>query len=731
MEQKQSKYYSKENLDRIKKNISTSYIYFEQNYKRFHEFRRYIYETTIDDNKRAALAALNKPRIEFNILEAYINRQLGEFYQHEPSIDVSPSEGIPIDFHVLETIEGYLRHKIYEANKDSFSYRIFQDGLSGGFSVMKIWTQYMNAMSMKQDIRLGNVFDPTLCGFDPLARKPHKGDGNYSFEMFPMDNDTFKREYPKVDLTNVKYNKDIDGFSWSYKNNLDEKFVLVCEYFEKKKLRRQIVEIADGTVMLLKKYKKMLETWNDIKQPPIIVGAPRWTIIEVVCRYTLMETEIIDYAETDFCYLPHIFVDGNSVVLNSTNMDTTYQLTRPYVYQARGVQDLKNFAGQSLANGLKNMIQHKWVVKKEALPEEQKYLDALNNIQQASTVIVNAYMDNNPEQAIPEPIREINIIPLPPEVMGTFSSADPTTQTILGSFASNLGRNDNDLSGKAVIESATVGNATAMPYMQGYLQALTHAMNVIVDLIPKYIVGKRSIPVMGLDGETEYRNINYGNNPHLIYNEGALKVNIEPNVSFQTQKNQALAQIIALMGVSTEFAAFINSEKGLPILLQNLTIYGAEQLQQIVPQWIEQQQQQQAQQAQQQQQMMMQSPQMLEAQASQVRAQATMIKTQSDKEEADAKIDIDIARLGIDQQRVENETIETMQKVQDAGLEAQMTSQRAEAEIVSHALDAASKIAAHHHQTAMAERKEDREDLKVTHDILKGVKDAKVQSEPE
>src|SRR5690606_20910453 len=106
----------------------------------------------------------------------------------------------------------------------------------------------------------------------------------------------------------------------------------------------------------------------------------------------------------------------------------------------------------------------------------------LNDIQRANTVVVNAYSENNPDKPIPEPIREVVNVPAPPEVMGAFQVTDPTTQTILGSFASNLGKNDNDLSGKAVIESASVGNAAAMPYIVGYLQALTQIGNIIVDL---------------------------------------------------------------------------------------------------------------------------------------------------------------------------------------------------------------------------------------------------------
>jgi len=39
----------------------------------------------------------------------------------------------------------------------------------------------------------------------------------------------------------------------------------------------------------------------------------------------------------------------------------------------RGYPKLKNFAGQTLGNELENMIQHKFIVAKESLPQEEEY----------------------------------------------------------------------------------------------------------------------------------------------------------------------------------------------------------------------------------------------------------------------------------------------------------------------------------------------------------------------
>lgn len=676
-------------LARIKEDVSTSYKYFEDNYKRFHEFRKYIFKESITEQQKAAMIQLHRPVLEFNILEAYISRLLGEFAQQEPSIIVSPAEGVPIPYEVLNLVEGHIRHIIHQADKDSFSYEIYKDILSGGFSVAKVYTDYSSPMSFNQQIYLRRVFDPTLCGFDPAARAPHKGDGQYCFEVFPMEVKDFERDYPDADLKGISYERDFEGFNWSYKDSTGKKLILVVDYFEKKKKRARIVRLADGRVMTVKDYEKMQAYWDQmgfIEQLPIVVGKPRWTELETICRYRLIDNQVLEYEETDYSYLPYVFIDGNSINLTQGTSNTTYQMTRPYVYHAKGIQDLKNFAGMSLANFLENQIQHKFIVMKEALPQEDDYIEALTDIQRANTIVVNAYSENDPNKPIPTPIREVVNQSAPPEIMGAFQVTDPTTQTILGSYASNLGRDDTRLSGKAVIETAAQGNSAAMPYIVGFLQGLTQIGNIIVDLMPKYLVGKRTIPVMDSNGEQSYQEINIEGKPVLDYKDRAIKVNIEAGVNFQVQKNKALEQIVALMNASPQFGQFMNSPQGLKILVSNLTIYGADRLQESIEPYLQEQQMQQQQAMQMQQQAMMQNPQML-------RAQAELMKVQTQAEQNQIENQFEIARLATEKELADAKILEAEAKVSQAQIDSAVRLEESQTSLQTHALDSAAKIA--------------------------------------
>ena len=689
-------YYSNDNLERIKRNIATSYLYFEDNYKRFRDFRRFVFCESVTEDQRSMLRRLNRPATEFNILEAYISRLLGEFSKQEPSIVVSPAEDAPVPPELTKLIENNIRHVMYDANKNSFAYEIYKDLLSGGFSVAKVWTEYSNPMSMEQAIRWARVFDPTLCGFDPLARDSHKGDGSYSFELFPMLEEDFKIKYPDMDISELEYLRDIEGFSWTYQDSQQRRTILVGDYYEKKKRRVKIVKLANGNTIPLSEYNKLAKIWeekNILEQIPVIV-ARRTTELETICHYKLIDCKILEYKETDYTYLPHVFFDGHSIILSrGKSSSQSYQMTRPYVYHAKGIQDLKNFAGQTLANYLQNQVQHKFIVMKEAIPQEKDYLAALTNPQRASTLVVNAFYENDPTLPIANPIREVQNVPAPPEVMAAFQVTDPTTQTILGSYASNVGQNENDASGKAVIATQSAGNAAAMPYVIGYLSGINQMAIIHTNLMPKYILNKRKLPVMDNAGDRDYAEVNGEQSPQLDYGDHALNVCIEAGVNFQVQKAEALQQITALMQASPEFASFMNDDETLPILVDNLVIYGADRLKEAVPKWIQKkaQMQQQAQQMQQQQAQM--DPRMIKAQADtqkvQLEAQEMMFKQK--QQEFDNQISI--AKLANEKILNDSKMLEAESKVSEMQINSAVRLEEAQTGLQKHALDAAAKMA--------------------------------------
>jgi len=688
-----------ERLKELKKNVEEAKQYFNENINRYDEYMRFVFKSSLTDDEAATLADIGKPTVEFNILEAFISRLRGEFAKQQPSLNVRAADGVPISMLTKEftdtimVIEAHLRAIFFDGANDMLEYNIYSDLLAGGFSVMRVYTEYVNEMSFEQNICVERAFDPTLCVFDPLARDSHKGDGRFCAELYPMTKEQFEDEFGEEITKEMKFTRSLSGFDWSFKNDQEE-IVLVCDYYEKQAKREKIIKLSNGHTLTEKEYNKFLEKWDakgNMEQPPIPIGKPRITLIEKIARYRFCENRMLDHVDTSYKFLPLVFVDGNSVNLKEGG--AYMQMTRPYVYHAKGIQRLKNFAGQSLANELENTVQHKFIVAIESIPTE--YQDAYENVQKADTLIYNHFLDtNNPTVTLPPP-REVVRTPIPPQIAETFRMSDEMTQTILGSYDSAAGVNSAQLSGIAFARSAIQSNNASVPYIVGYIKGLNRIAQIIVDLIPKYYRTPRSLPVLLPSGKREYVEINKKGSLYMNYDPNALQVKVETGVNFAMQKEIALQTIISLMQSSPLFAQFMN-QNGLQVLLDNIDIRGIEELKDKANTFEEQMQQQQ--------QMAMQQQQ-AESQFKQQEQMMSMMQAKKQLESPTAeqvgvmaiqeKAKVDGANVAIKERDAETKFLELISKIRNEDVEMELKSAEIDAENTRSAVEAAINISRH------------------------------------
>lgn len=682
-----------EQLDRIKKNIEKSYLFFRDNYNRFHMMKRFFYKSTLSEDEESVLAELKKPIIEVNIGNAFISRQLGEFSKQEPSIETRSVQDAPVNPELPRLIDGAFRKILDDANKDGTEYNIHKDTLGGGFSVYKVLTEYESEKSFKQKITLAKCNNPTLVGFDPLAQLRHKGDAEYCFESAPMLREAFEKENPHISLEKMSFQSSIEGYSWSYNTNKED-IILVCDYYEKVSKKERIVELSDGQVMTAAEYDKFTQKWEamgTIAQLPIVKNK-RKTYFTKIVRYRLIETQIIDYQETIFKDLPLIFADGDSEwICNGSGMPVE-QFTKPYLWGIVGIQKFKNFALQNWANEMENTTQQKWVAAKEAIPPE--YKEAYNDPQRAAVLVFNAFKKDDPTVALPPP-REAQRVPMPPEIAAAFSVADQTVQTILGSYDASLGINNNQLSGIAIQEGATQSNSAAMPYIVGHLLALTQVANVIKNIMPIVYANQKSISILTPEKEVTSMPINQPNGIDMNFEADLMKIEVKAGVNFSIQKSRALEQLLGLNQSLPAFAQFMGT-KGLPIILDNLEIRGIDQLKDDAKQFMQQlEQQQQMQQQMQMQQMKAQQnqpdPAMMQMQ---LEKQALMLEEKKIRAESEIKE----ARLALEKQDMESKHIKILDEIEQKNQKMQLDAEKDKINSMLKAADIELKTRDLHHR---------------------------------
>jgi hypothetical protein len=631
-------------LERIKTNIRRAHDYFLPNYDRYNEFRKFVFESSLSSDDITLLQTLARPQLEFNVLEAYISRLLGEFSKQEPDIEVNADDQDTADPLTIKVVEQHLRHVLTDSSNEHTKYEVYKDLLSGGFSTLKVTTDYAKPMSVHQVIKVERAFDPTLCGFDQLARFAHKGDGRFCFELFPKSKEDFMDEFPDVDVERMNFRRDFSGFNWSYLNDQTQ-IILVADYYEKKKREKKIVQVrgdqgAPPRVMLYDEYKEMLDTWGDLASPPAIIGKPIPKIFEHIDRYRCIENEVLEHTQTDFTMLPLIFVDGNSVMIKAPKNGNVRQVTRPYVYHAKGAQRLKNYAGISLANEIESTVQHKFMVAKEALPKEDEFLSAFKDVQKANVLVYNSVHESDPSLPINNPIREVQRMPCPPEIVQAFTGSDSLIQNVLGNYDSQQGNNGQAaLSGVALVEAASQSNAAAMPYIVGYLQGYQRFAQVYVDLMPKYYTTPRTLPLKDNKGQKSFIKINQPDGFDMDIDTNALNVVVKAGASFQVQKSRTIMMVKEMMGMSPLFAQFI-AEKGLNFVLDNMEGRGIEQLKQMVDGWLQEMQQQKQMAMQAQQAEMQNNPAIL-------KTKVDMAKLAHEKEKDERQFHVNMAELAL------------------------------------------------------------------------------------
>lgn len=634
-------------LPKIKNRVRNAHDYFKENYDRFNEFVRFVFESNLTGDEVTLLQTMNRPQLEFNTLEARVSRLLGEFSKQEPDITVTADDEQKADWLTMKVVEQHLRHVLLDIANEHTRYQVYKDLLAGGFSVIKVYTDYANSMSMDQVIKFSRA-EPTLSVFDKLARMSHKGDGMFCAELFPKSKEDFEEEFPDTPTNTLSFRRDFAGFNWSYIND-NSSIILVADYYEKVKREQTIVNVRDdenpsGKVMTIQAYHKLLDEWDDITVPPVQIGKSRKTMIDRIDRYRVIDNQVLEYEQTDYTMLPLVFVDGSSVMVKTPKNGNVRQVCRPYVYNAKGAQRLKNFAGIALANEIENSTQAKLMVAKEALPKEEDLLQSYKNPQQANIYVFNSVHESNPEMPISNPIREVQRMPAPPEIVQAFTGTDSLMEQALGSYDASLGINNNQLSGVAIVEGATQSNSAAMPYVVGFMQGLQRAAQIYVDLLPKYYATPRTIPILDEEGQRNFVKINTEDGMPFDFDTNALNVVVKAGASFQVQKSRTIMMVKEMMGMSPQFADFI-ATKGLNFVLDNMEGKGIEQLKSMVDQWQQEQEQMKQKAMQMQEQEMQNNPAM-------VKLKVDTMKIQQEGEKAKAQHVVDMEKIAVEREKI-------------------------------------------------------------------------------
>lgn len=691
------------NLITLKKDVEKSWQYFQHNYTRFHEFIAMTFRSALSDQDRESLRYIGRPPIETMIIAAHANRILGEFVRQQFNMDVHPAEGMLLDrlpknyIRNMEVEQAHLNELFLETSNGTFLWDMFQDTCMGGMGVGKIFVDYINENSFLQKIFLQRMTNPTLCGFDPLAKERHKGDGRYAFQLYPMTQEEFQLEYGKELAKRVSYTRSLQSFNWSYEN-AREKIVLVCEFFQKEVKNANLLLLADQSTMLESKYNKMIKEWNKIEVPPAVLDKRKVKVTSVK-RYQFCETEILSEEDTYYPFLPLVYFDGRSVHIPDNiggSGGQNKQFIIPFGYVAKDAQRLKNVAMQTLGNELEGMMQHKIMIPKGAIPQDPKYIEAYKNMQKESAIVWEQWNPDRPEveNAPPQILERPHV---PEVIMQTFVEMDKTIQACFGAHEAITSLNGKEISGKAMQQGALQSDASVLPYLQGFSTGLEQLAKIAHHLIPDVYVTPRSIPIRLPDGKREHVVINQdiqGDAITFNYDPTMAAVKVEVGVNSNVQKQLAVEMLESLMTVSDTFKKFMEQE-GLPVLLKNVDIRGIEGLEDKVEDFMEREKQQAA--------AMANAPTDTDKIVN-AEIMKTTLEAQARDQKTQADMAVNISKVAVQKEEVENKRLELELKAAEVGARLDMDRENQAAQAASDTINLAVGVMQHQMEQDAAEK---------------------------
>lgn len=623
-------------LAAIKKDIEISYKYSEENYKRFREFFQITFKSGLSQADKDNLTLIGKPPIEASVMGAYLNRIRGDFSKQRPTMNVQAAEGLAIGrlddqyLKLMKVTQAHTEEIIRQADAKGFSNGIYRDSTGGGRGVARIGTEYVSEKSFLQRIVLEKVNNPCLCGFDPLAQLPHKGDGRYCFELYPMTEEEFAVEYGEERAKTFNFTRGVEDFNWTYTNQ-DVKVVLIADYYCKIQKPVTIVRLAPhdfefGETMTLPEYNKIIRDWAKIEQPPVVLERRKSTTTQID-RYQVCQNEKLDHKETFYPMLPLVVFDGDSVYIEEESGGQVREMWRPYTYPAKGPQRLMNFAMQTIGQELEDMPRNTYMVPVAGIPKA--YVKNWQFPQVAGVLPYNHVNPENPQDQIPPPA-VVQRQPTPPLVQETYMNSQAIIQQVMGSYDAVLGINGKEISGKAIQAGAMQSNAAAQPYYDNFIIGLQRCCEIILHLMPLIYTTPRTIPIKLPNGKRDYQVINApypkvdkqkemlqkaqemglgGMNTQIEdagneeaesedmeeaimfnYDPHDLNITVEPGVNTHVQKQlnlELLNQAIQANPVLGEFF----SRQGLPVYLESMDLPGIEALKDMVEQFQAQMQQ--------------------------------------------------------------------------------------------------------------------------------------------
>lgn len=476
-----------------------------------------------------------RPCLTINKIPQFTQQITNDQRQNRPSIQVNPVDDGG-DKDTAKVIQGLIRHIEYNSAADQAYDWAFEDGVVGGWGFVRVLTDYSDTMGFDQEILIKPVKNPFSVYLDNAAQEMDASDAEFGFVVDKMSKEEYKDAYPDSDLCSGE-NWTSTGDGW-----IDPEEVRIAEYFYKKREKKKIVLMSDGTVHLK-------DSMPAADQFPVSVvqAGERTTTITFIKWCKITGYEVLERGDWAGQWIPIVPVIGKE--LNIDGKKVLKGIVRDSKDPQRQYNFMETAATEMIALAPKAPFVG-YAGQFEGFEDQWQNMNTTNRpYLQVKPVMVGGQVAPLPQRQQAEP-------PIQAMAEMIAHAADDMKSTT-GIFDASLGARSNETSGAGIRARQSQSQSGNYHYVDNLSRALRQLGRIVLDLIPKVYDAKRVVRIIGEDGAQSTVTVN--NQPPAgqalppgvenVYDlsVGKYDVTISVGPSFQTKRQEAVAGLMSLV----------------------------------------------------------------------------------------------------------------------------------------------------------------------------------------
>lgn len=449
-----------------------------------------------DDRVRADREKAFRPCLTFNELGKFRRQITGDARQKQPEIKVYPVDG-DSDPAIADIFEGLIR-EIEHRSKAHTAYNTALDCSSGsGFGYIAVCSDYYDDKSFDQELLIERIVNPFGIFHDLTCKNLDGSDMGWALRAdCIISKEEFEKRYPGKEVAESEV---VPAGSESQLDWWPEGKVRLGQYYKRIPFKRTIAEIVmiDGTTQVRESEQRVGEQVLDPMGMPIgIVNRSRKVDSWKVKIYTINGSEVLDEKEWPGTSIPIVPMYGEETFIEGK------RYVSGVIRFAKDPQRFKNYFLTSIAERLVTSHRNPYMGTEEMFEGYESEWQRANKENLP-------YIRFNPDSRLPgqRPIKDTPTEFNPAEAQ-MLALADQAMYSTTGIFPPALGKESNEVSGRAILARQRESDTGTFVYIDNRDVALQRVGEILVEVIPKFYDSSRIMRTRGRDGRVSFVPVN-------------------------------------------------------------------------------------------------------------------------------------------------------------------------------------------------------------------------------